>query len=75
MASLTETTVKVEVLLTRDGDGNHAIARATSFDANGVQIRRITTDIIGQLSAARQSGINDLLNDIETKVKTLWQIP
>lgn len=76
MATIVESSVRVAVTLTRDGDGDHAIVRAVSLDAEGREWRRLDgRDIYPMLSAARQSGITALLDDAIARVKTEWEIP
>lgn len=77
MAQITESTVRVDVVLRRDvPEGlDHAIVRATSYDEQGRVVRHLEpTDIYDLLSAARQSGISALLDDVIARVKADWEI-
>lgn len=80
MATLTETTVRVELRVARAALDDtptaepRIIASATSYAADGTPLRMTLVDITDQLSAARRTGAEDLLADIEARVRTLWEI-
>lgn len=78
MATITEDRVDVRITLSRDINGaDHAIMEAASWDsARGVRVR-VTRDIeiTGLMSAARLTGIKNLLDDATAKIKADWEIP
>lgn len=75
MATFTEDSVTIELTIAKHALGNdeptpdtHVIVTATTL-AGGTALRAMSVDITSKLSAARMSGIADLLADIEAKVK------
>lgn len=75
MATLTETTVEATFTVVRRPDGTTRInARARSKTDTGLVVRTMSDDITDQLSAARVQGASNLLDDIITHAKALWQI-
>lgn len=74
MATLTETAVRVTLVIRNRGGEMETVAQAESLTADGTVVRRLDRDIHGQLSAARQQGIADLLADVEARLRTIWNI-
>lgn len=74
MATITETAVRVVLRVYADADGVHVDAVARSLTSDGSEVRRLSTDIFGQLSVARRQGVADLLADVEQRLRALWEI-
>lgn len=76
MATIVETNVDIRVVITRGSQGEARLtAHVESSSAEGRRIRGMDLDITDQLSAARRTGATSLLDDIEARIRTLWEIP
>lgn len=76
MASFTEDSIKVQLVIAKHALGDdtptpdaHVIATATTM-AGGTALRTVSIDITDRLTAARLSGVADLLADVEARLKT-----
>lgn len=75
MASITETGVRVRIILRQIDGAPRVIVQAESIDATGERVRSMGLDITDQLSAARLTGIADLIADVTARAKAFWEIP
>lgn len=75
MASITETDVRVRIILRQIDGAPRVIVQAESIDATGERVRSMGLDITDQLSAARLTGIADLIADVTARAKAFWEIP
>ena len=75
MASLVEVTVSVRLRVDREDGPLRVIAQVESHAADGTPIRKLTRNITPQLSAARATGVNALLDDVIAWAKGQWEIP
>lgn len=75
MASITETDVRVRITLRQIDGAPRVIVQAESIDATGERVRSMGLDITDQLSAARLTGIADLIADVTARAKAFWEIP
>lgn len=74
MATITEVGVRVRVEITVEETQAKIVAVGESYDASGETIRRVQRNITDQLSAARRQAAADLVADVETRLKQLWNI-
>jgi len=77
MASLTETRIDCYFRVVRDINDPTAVrisAVAASYTNTGQVVRSIQLDLTDQLTAARRTAATALLDDIEARVRTIWEI-
>lgn len=75
MATFIETTVEVDVHLSRTADGSSRVTvRARSLSAEGVVVRTAYQDVTDQLPPAKQTEALDLLDAAVNHFKNIWSI-
>jgi hypothetical protein len=74
MATFSEISVEVRIILRRDTDGDHAVAQGHSITDQGTVHRAEERDIYDQLTATQKTRVGELLDRAETYYRTRWGI-
>lgn len=75
MATITETAVKVSVVLYREPSGDRIEIAGVSLDAAGSSVRSASRDITNDLTAGQRTTITGILDAAEARAKAYFNIP
>ena len=75
--TVTEVSVRAEIVIRRDASGStRIILHGQSLDDQGRVVRETQTiDITDDVPAGTRTGAENLMTNIETRLKTQWSIP